>query len=447
VLVILIGKLLAKSQPLLWSLVFGLFCFGSFYGVQGVSAKELKGLEEVARLLQFHQPIVTNRFPKDVLEKKISLFLDSQPVLFSIPGFHSFGCGKCHKPENLIDHSVKRMKATILRMNRLLPNIGKIPLRQYILQTYASPLLQVSQFAHATFDTIRLFPRTIIVDSAIYDQETQFHEILHLTQPFVGHPNEMEAYGVNIRSDPRFLFINFPYFENVIRGFFEPTFGEMLKRFYGREFRSIKGIPEQVLQFSEPFEPKSLESTANGIKKMEPALKMSSKIIRHFPLESAYLSEQTGVRSLILDLAAVQTFELPKLENAGEMKNIAFNLLKQQFDKIDNTSLGYVIDRKSEALMTLKDQNKVHDGAERLALYFHFLKRRFVTKNGKIDLTPMNKDDFRSYVERKLKNISKMLEGEEITNIEKEGGMKVIAYIKKELQARKGNTWSSIINF
>lgn len=427
----------AKNQDFLKVLFFCLFCYLGMSGEKNAFAGEAKGLEEVARLLKSHQPIIPNQPPPDSFEKKVLLFPGSKPVLFSIPGFQSYGCEKCHKPETLIENATKRMAGLITRMRKKLPQVGEVPLSQYILQTYASPLLQANQFAHATFDTIRLFPRTVIIDEEIFDQETQFHEILHLTQPFIGHPNELEAYGLNIRSDPRFLFLNFPYFENVFKGFFEAEFGNMLNRFYGRDLRSIKGVPQQILQFSNSFEPETLNAVAKAVKQMEPVLDEASKIMRQYPLESAYLSEQTGVRSLILDLAAVQTLNLPTIKSSKEVIERAFDLLDQQFSKVDNTSLGYVIDRKSEALTILKYDGKVRDHIERLFLYFHFLRKRFFSENGELDLTPDNMEDFKSYVDKKLENIGKMLKAEGISEIEIDAGRKIILTIKKELQAKK----------
>jgi hypothetical protein len=427
----------AKNQDFFKILVFGFFCYFGISGEKNAFPNEAKGLEEVARLLKFHQPILPNHPPPDRFEKKVSLFPGSKPVLFSIPGFQSFDCGKCHKPEALIENAAKRMTGLITRMRKTLPQVGEVPLSQYILQTYASPLLQVNQFAHATFDTIRLFPRTVIIDKEIFNQETQFHEVLHLTQPFIGHPNELEAYGLNIRSDPRFLFLNFPYFENVFKGFFEAKFGNMLNRFYGRDLRNIKGVPQQILQFSKSFEPETLDVVAKAIKQMEPVLDEASMIIRQYPLESAYLSEQTGVRSLMLDLAAVRTLNLPIIKSSKEIIRRAFELLDQQFNKIDNTSLGYVIDRKNEALTILKYNSKVTDDIERLSLYFHFLKSRFFSENGKLDLTPANREDFKNYVDRKLENIGKMLKTDGISEIEIDAGRKIILSIKKELQAKK----------
>ncbi len=427
----------AQKQDFLKILFLGLFCFVGLYEGGNVFANEVKGLEEVARLLKFHRPILSSQPPSDRFEKKVLLFSNSQPVLFSIPGFQSFNCGKCHKPEALIEKATQRIIRIIVRMKKVLPQVGEIPLRQYIIQTYSNPLLQAKQFAHATFDTIRLFPRTIIVDAEVYGHETQYHEILHLTQPFVGHPNELEAYGLNIRSDPRFMFLNFPYFENVFKGFFKADFGGMLNRFYGRDLRGFKGVPEQILQFSEPFESETLEAVAKSIEQMEPVLDKASTIIRQYPLESAYLSEQTGVRSLILDLAAVLTLKLPQLKTSQETTRKAFDLLNQQFDKTDNTNLGYVIDRKNEALTILKYQNKVKNDIERLSLYFHFLKKRFFSKEGILDLTPIDTEDFKNYVDRKLKNIEKMLEIDGITEIEIAGGKEIIDSIKKELQAKE----------
>ena len=427
----------AKNQDFFKILVFGLFCFLGMSAEKSVFANEAKGLEEVGRLLKFHQPILPNQPPLDRFEKKVSLSPGAKPVLFSIPGFQSFGCGKCHKPEALIENATKRMIGLIDRMKKTLPQVGEVPLSQYILQTYASPLLQANQFAHATFDTIRLFPRTVIIDKEIFNQETQFHEILHLTQPFIGHPNELEAYGLNIRSDPRFLFLNFPYFENVFKSYFEAEFGNMLNRFYGRDLRDIKGVPQQILQFSNSFEPETLEVVAKAIKQIEPVLDEASKIIRQYPLESAYLSEQTGVRSLMLDLAAVRILNLPLIKSPKEIIERAFDLLSKQFNKIDNTSLGYVIDRKNEALTILKYEGKVTDDIERLSLYFHFLRSRFFSENGELSLAPSNREDFNSYVDSKLENIGKMLKADGISEIEIEAGRKIILRIKKELQAKR----------
>ena len=169
---------------------------------------------------------------------------------------------------------------------------------------------------------------------------------------------------------------------------------------------------------------------------MESVLKAASIIIRQYPLEAAYLSEQTGVKSLILDLAAVQTLSLPKIKSTEEIKTRAISLFNQQFDKIDNTSLGYVIDRKNEALTILRYEKRITSSIDNLSLYFQFLKGRFFLENGVLDLHPKDMDDFKNYVDKKLKSIKKMLRLDGITPIEITAGKKTIASIKKELQEK-----------
>ena len=53
-------------------------------------------------------------------------------------------------------------------------------------------------------------PAAILIDSKAYQEATHLHESLHLTQKFIGLANELEAYSLNIISDPRLLLLNFP---------------------------------------------------------------------------------------------------------------------------------------------------------------------------------------------------------------------------------------------
>jgi len=395
------------------------------------------GLGELQRLVSSHLP---QRPPQDFqsldrLEQDFDLGEGAGRVNFSIPGFQTYGCNACHQGEDLLGKSAERMKNVLARLKSAFPESAAVPFKQYIIQPWADELLAPRQFAHATFDTIRVFPRTILIDSHVYGNATHLHESLHLTQRFVGAPNELEAYGLNIRSDPRFLFLNYPYFADVLTAFFLADFPRMLNEFFARAVKEDLDVSREVQWFMNPFDDSSLRSVSGAVEGMEPVLSAASRIIRDKPVQASYLSEQTGDVSLLLEIAAVAILPLPELTVSDEMRSQAFVIFDTQMRKTDNTRLGYKIDRKNEILLTWKHLLKMDDPLERLRLYFYFLKERFVGPGGDVRLVVEDKEDLVAYGNRELDKISRLAQFERLTPVEKKAAADFIESIKKELRA------------
>ena len=339
-------------------------------------AEEKIGLGELDRLIKIHKPKKpVEGFDATVGPKKsVQLLTKGEPTVFSIPGFKAFGCGGCHQANDLLDLSANRMRQTLKLLDSIFPDLTPVPLKQFIIQPWSGELLQPWQFAHTTFDSIRISPAAILIDSRVYGNATHLHESIHLTQSFVGAANELEAYGLNIRSDPRFLILNFPYFADMVTEFFLPEFPKILDRFFARPIREDLNIPKEVQWFLMPFDDESLKKLKEQIKKMEPILQEEERLNHQFPIEAAYLGEQTRDMSLLLDIAAAKLLPLPDLKEIESEREEAFSILEQQFNKLDNTRLGYKIDRKREALMILTYKMNIRDPRLRLSLYFHFLR-------------------------------------------------------------------------
>ncbi len=395
------------------------------------------GLGELDSLISQHLP---KRDPR-LAGKTLKNFVVQQPVggtgttTFLIPGFENYDCGKCHQPEQLVQKAAGRMKRVLDRLKKTLPESNKVPLRQYIIQPYSDTLLQPGQLAHATFDTIRISPGSILIDTKAYGEATHLHETLHLTQTFLGHVNELEAYGLNIRSDPRFLILNFPYFAKVLEAFFIPDMGQILNAYFKRSIREKSNVPREVQWFLNEFDEETLQRLSGAITKMEPLLVEVSRLNREIPLQSAYWSDRTGVRSLLLEIAAVKHLPLPKLTVSAKTKAWAFEVFDLQFDKDDNTRLGYIIDRRREALMHLQYGKGPKDPAQRLALYFHYLKQKFMDDTGNILLPIDNPKALTDYVNQKVVGIETMIQLPGFTPIEKEAAHAWVATIKKDLAA------------
>jgi hypothetical protein len=391
-----------------------------------IFAAEKMGLGELDRLIKIHKP---QKPPKDFdatvgPTKSVQLLPKSKPTVFSIPGFKAYGCGECHQSNDLLDLSINRMQQTLKRLYAISPELAPAPLKQFIIQSWSGELLQPWQFAHTTFDSIRISPATILIDSRIYGNATHLHESLHLTQPFLGAANELEAYGLNIRSDPRFLFLNFPYFADTITTFFMPEFPKMLDRFFARKINEDLNVPKEVQWFSMPFDDESLKKLSQTINKIEPVLKEMGRLNRKFPIKAAYLGEQTRALSLLLDIAAAKLLPLPKMMVLDSKE--PFSILAQQFDKLDNTRLGYRIDRKREALMILTYKMQIKDPQKRLAIYFHFLKDRYVKTDGKVNLKVSDEEDLKKFVEEKRVQITRMMQSKNFTEIEQESAKKLL---------------------
>ena len=289
--------------------------------------------------------------------------------------------------------------------------------------------------AHATFDTIRISPGSILIDTKAYGEATHLHETLHLTQSFLGHVNELEAYGLNIRSDPQFLILNFPYFAKVMEAFFIPDMDHILNAYFKRSIRGKSSVPRETQWFLDEFDEGTLQRLSQAIAKMEPLLVEVSRLNREIPLQAAYWSDRTGVRSLLLEIAAVKHLPLPKLKVSEKTKAWAFGVFDLQFNKDDNTRLGYIIDRRKEALMHLQYGKGPKDPVQRLALYFHYLKKRFLDDTGKIRLTADNPQAFTDYVNQKVTGIETMIQLPGFTPIEKEAARAWVATIKRHLAA------------
>ncbi|MBI4388731.1 MAG: hypothetical protein HY580_01005 [Nitrospinae bacterium] len=391
------------------------------------------GVEELDRLLSLHQMRKpgSRAAPLDILQRKVDEGFP-EPVVFSISGVEYYGCNKCHDGEALLDSAVKRMREIVQSIPRYAPGAGKIPLRQYIIQTYQDDLLSPWQFAHATFDTIRVSPGAILIDKRVYGWATHRHETLHLAQPFLGHVNELEAYGLNARSDPKFLVLKHPYFADVAKAFFIPDFDDVVKAVFSGKIRENSSVPAEVQLYLYAFDAPVIDRLTKAAAQMAPLLDEAGRLNRERPLELAYWSDRTGIPSFALDLAAVKLMALPPLTSTEEAQAKAFEIFSAQMGKTDNTRLGYVIDRKKESLMTLQYQLGLTDPAERLRLYFHFLKGRFLA-GGEYNLDAEDKTEIADYVRDKVAKTVRILSYEGASPIEREEGEKWREKIKKEL--------------
>jgi hypothetical protein len=407
-------------------------CFlvlGFFPGQGRADEPAETGLGELSHLLQNHP---AHKLPKDIHSLdvlQVSLPIDDRgnTALFSIPGFKTFSCDKCHQGEKLLQQAGTRMRLVLQRLRSMHPELQKIPFKQYLIQSWADELLRPPQLAHATFDTIRIFPGAILIDEHVYGRATHLHESLHLTQSFVGTANELEAYGLNIRSDPRFLFLNYPYFSSVVTAFFMPQFPEVLQQFFARDVNEKYNVPNEAQWFREAFDADAIENLRQAITKMEPLLAEVSRLNREFPLEASYLTAQTGTRSLLLDIAAASKFTIPVSKGSETNSASAFSILDKQIRKTDNTRLGYKIDRKDESLMTMKYQLKINDPVERLGYYFNYLKNRFVGPDGKVRLVIEDKEDYQAYLKGQFEQIEKMAGYTGLTEVEAVAAKKLLA--------------------
>ena len=149
--------------------------------IPSIFAAEKMGLGELDRLIKIHKPQKpTKDFDATVgPTKSVQLLPKSKPTVFSIPGFKAYGCGECHQSNDLLDLSINRMQQTLKRLYAISPDLAPAPLKQFIIQSWSGELLQPWQFAHTTFDSIRISPATILIDSRIYGNATHLHESLH----------------------------------------------------------------------------------------------------------------------------------------------------------------------------------------------------------------------------------------------------------------------------
>ena len=416
------------------NIIFLVFLAFLTFIISPLQAKEPIGLGELNRLIQLHLPKQFQEGVDSGPSKKTKLLPESEETIFTIPGFETYGCGECHQAGQLLDRSINRMRKSLVRLSSIHSNLPPPSLKQFIIQSWSDEWLRPGQFAHTTFDTIRIFPAAILVDSQVYGNATHLHESLHLTQPFLGIANELEAYGLNIRSDPRFLFLNFPYFADTITAFFITDFPAILNRFFSREVKEGVTVPREVQWFLMPFEVDTLNRVATAIEKLEPVLWEVSRLNREYPLESAYLGEQTRAVSLLLDIAAVKILPLPPLDLGSSALDEAFSILDRQFNKLDNTRLGYRIDRKQEALMTMSYHLRLKDSATRLGIYFRFLKQRFIGADGEVKLVVPDEKDFKLFIEEKRHEIAKMAGSPKLTPVEKEGALRMLQAIPSELR-------------
>ena len=394
------------------------------------------GIGELQGLIADHLPqrAIHDIKSLDILDRDVDLGKGVGTVNFSIPGFKAYGCDQCHQGPQLLDTAAGRMRAVLSRLQSQFPGIFTVPLKQYIIQPWADELLSPRQFAHTTFDTIRIFARTILVDSMVYGNATHLHEALHLTQEFVGPPNELEAYGLNIRSDPRFLLLNYPYFGDVVTAYFLPEFDRILQDFFARPVKDNLDVSREVQWFLNAFDQGDIQLLSQTVKKMELLLAEVTRLLRQHPIHASYWSEQTANVAFLLEIAAVKLLPLPALEVSEDLRVKAFAIIDKQMSKTDNLRLGYVIDRKKESLLTLKYQLKLDNPLMRLSLYFHYIKSRYLGLDGEVRWVVDEREDLIHYTEKKLRGILKMAESDKLTVVEKKGANQLIETIKQKLK-------------
>jgi hypothetical protein len=408
-----------------------IFLFGSISRLLAQGSLSSPDAAELHRLIQPHLPhsLADNNKPADKFDIPISLNQKEDPVIFSIPGFHSLGCIKCHKGKSLHFKAANKMRRVLAKLKVIKPELKEIPLRQYIIQSWSDSLLAPHQLAHTTFDTIRISPAAILIDGKAYQGATHLHESLHLTQSFVGLANELEAYSLNIISDPRFLLLNFPYFEDVVKTFFITNFSNILNAFYSRPVQEKLNVPQETQWFLASFNEGQLEQLRLAIAEMGPLLDEISRLNQKYPREIAYLSEQAGNPALLLEIIAANRLIIPDSGLAEETQRKAFDLFDIQMNKKDNTRLGYKINRKKEAFLFIQSQLEIKQPATHLILYFKYLKQRFVIQEGEINLNVGQDQDFNSYTLAKIKGIQKMSSYKNLSQIERDAAKKLIEEI------------------
>ncbi len=417
------------------ALILAILTGFAFLPGENLIAGPVVGVGELNSILADHipPPLPPNaELQLNAFARQIRLEENSDPTIFMIPGFDRFGCERCHTADQLIDKAVSRLREAMKTLRHDFPSIKNMPLKQYIIQPYADELLDARQFAHTTFDTVRIFPRSIIVDEKIYKRSTHLHETFHLTQPFVGHANELAAYSINIQTDPRFALMNFPYFADVMCAFFLPDLDGILEKYFSTKVIGDNRVPAQVQRFLNFTDQQALARVEDSINKMRPLLEEVNRLNSKYPLQSAYQTSRTMALSLLLDIAAVKLLPLPVAQASEALQQKALLEISTQMEKNDNTRLGYVIDRKKESLLNLKYKLGIKNIAERRALYFLYIKNRYL-KKGSVFLGATDRDDFQLYVRRKLDDVEKMLRSKRITPIEKSAGKEMAEKIKKEL--------------
>ena len=75
------------------------------------------------------------------------------------------------------------------------------------------------------------------------------------------------------------------------------------------------------------------------------------------------------------------------------------------------------------------------DPAQRLALYFHYLKSRFLNDKGEINLAIDNPQALTDYVNQKVTGIETMVQRPGFTPVEKDAARAWVTTIKKELSS------------
>ncbi|GIT64683.1 MAG: hypothetical protein Ct9H300mP23_03100 [Nitrospinota bacterium] len=83
-------------------------------------------------------------------------------------------------PPNDLGSFENRMRQTLKRLDSFFPRLTPAPLKQFIIQSWSGELLQPWQFAHTTFDSIRISPAAILIDSRVYGNATHLHESIPL---------------------------------------------------------------------------------------------------------------------------------------------------------------------------------------------------------------------------------------------------------------------------
>ena len=76
--------------------------------------------------------------------------------------------------------------------------------------------------------------------------------------------------------------------------------------------------------------------------------------------------------------------------------------------------------------MMLTYKMNIKDPKLRLSLYFHFLKNRYIGKNGEVRLKINDEEDLRKFIEEKRLQVNRMMKSKNLTEIERQGAQRML---------------------
>lgn len=374
--------------------------------------------------------IEASKIPKDVTETKVNI--KGQDVRIKIHGFEGLGCNKCHSAKEINDSMkykiekgldlIKEHYNDAIDEKSVIPEV--INIRPFVT---GETTLSDRSLADTILEErkINIHVSTLLFEKLFLNDGITAHEMMHTSQIPGTQLAEQDTYFLNATQNSVHMVENpiMNTLKDVMANFVDPT---IIK-----SFEEVKNMPvykrvehlaknDLIFTYIKNISPETDAKLKQTIKKLKPLFIEAFKERRKHRLEWDYLYRSHAVENIGLEVIAAKNYEpktkidQKKLEEGIEI----LSKLYEEKDFIKKTLLGFYLHfgfvgsyegLKEIAKETLKEKGYSYE--EALNVYFSYLKKEFVTKEGEINYTKIRQkiEDNPKFIDEKIYSLEQKI--------------------------------------